>query len=207
MKVIELKKNFSLDEISEQISELKPSELHVWIADVSDPFYQNSDNKKKVSKKIISEYIDWNPKDFSFLKNENGKPYLSADVNEINLQFNISHSGDYLALAVAKNNSVGVDIEKHRDGTYFEKISKKYFTDLEREYIFSNGAANAERFFEIWTAKEAGVKSFGGSFFKDVACVQFDPFKKSVKFLGNQKNSKWLYYNEIKNYSLSVIIS
>ena len=86
-----------------------------------------------------------------FARGEKGKPYVA---NADNVFFNISHSGDYLAVAVA-DCQVGVDIEKRKNANI--GIAKRFFTEEEFDYIsFDN-----DKFFEIWTLKESYVKYLG----------------------------------------------
>lgn len=80
-----------------------------------------------------------------------GKPYLT----ECNLQFNLSHSGEYLLLAVGEV-PLGVDIENITK--IRPKVTKKYFSDSEQDQVAKEGE-NA--FFEIWTKKESYVKYTG----------------------------------------------
>jgi 4'-phosphopantetheinyl transferase len=57
---------------------------------------------------------------------------------------------------------VGVDVERIRMDSGKENIARRYFTPEEQEYLFSAGEAEkAERFFEIWTAKESYLKYLG----------------------------------------------
>ena len=78
------------------------------------------------------------------------KPYTK------NMKFNISHSGDYVALAVAES-EVGVDIEKIRG--YSEKVAARCFTADELEWMGRRGTC--ESFFRLWTAKESLMKALG----------------------------------------------
>jgi 4'-phosphopantetheinyl transferase len=82
---------------------------------------------------------------------KNGKPYLNGS----DIFFNISHSGDYVVLAVA-GREVGVDIEKI--APYSEAVSARCFTPEEREWV-SRAGDNA--FFRVWTAKESAAKAIG----------------------------------------------
>lgn len=83
--------------------------------------------------------------------NEKGKP-----VND-KFFFSISHSGEYAVCACAAT-PVGVDIQKIKKANI--EIAKRFFSDDEFEYV-KNGHNKDERFFEIWTKKEALVKAFG----------------------------------------------
>jgi len=89
--------------------------------------------------------------DIKYYKKE--KPYLTE-----NIDFNISHSGDYVILAFVQNNNVGIDIEKHRniDNTLF----KKYFNDVEWKNIQEANKPNSI-FFDYWAIKESAIKCDG----------------------------------------------
>jgi 4'-phosphopantetheinyl transferase len=88
---------------------------------------------------------------------DNGKPYF-ADMAEF--QFNISHSGTKVFLAVSENN-IGCDVEFIRDINM--KIADRYFSENERLYIKNaqNEAEQKERFFDLWTLKESFLKVRG----------------------------------------------
>jgi 4'-phosphopantetheinyl transferase len=86
---------------------------------------------------------------------ENGKPYLKNK----NMYFNISHSGDYVVLAVA-DSEIGVDIEKIT--TYDNAVAARCFTQAEQEWLKKQ--RNNESFFTLWTAKESIMKASGLGF-------------------------------------------
>ena len=82
-------------------------------------------------------------------KSPSGKPQLPG------LEFNLSHSGPWVALAVGEG-PVGVDVECFRPDLPVEKISARYFTPEERRL-----ADTPEGFLRIWTAKESHIKRSG----------------------------------------------
>jgi hypothetical protein len=71
----------------------------------------------------------------------------------VNICFNISHSANYVACAIA-DSPVGIDIEGGRKVN--RSVAKRYFTEEEIESIHSD-----EDFFKIWTFKEALGKYTG----------------------------------------------
>lgn len=94
----------------------------------------------------------FNIEDFEILKTDNGKPYIKTCHS---LYFNVSHSKDLQAVAIS-DSEVGVDIE------FIRKVdlrAVKRFTKAEEEYILSENSL--ERFFEVWTKKEAYLKYNG----------------------------------------------
>lgn len=116
--------------------------------------YRPDDKKRTLAgrfllKKMIKEL--YGREEFSLSFNENGKPTLDFCF------FNIAHSGDFAVCAVS-DYPVGVDIE--REGSF--KLREKYMllTALESEYVNERDCDN--RFYTLWTRKEAYIKAKGG---------------------------------------------
>ena len=105
----------------------------------------------RISLELLGEIL---PYTYKNQKPENGKFF-----------FNLSHSGEYAVCAASKT-PVGVDIQEIRPVDL--KLAERFFTKDEFEYI-KNGKNKEERFFEIWTKKEAMAKVYGegiAEFFK-----------------------------------------
>lgn len=98
----------------------------------------------------ISRYTDLSMKQIDFSVNEYGKPFI---VGKVPIQFNISHSGNYIACAIT-GGPVGVDIELIK--TADMQIAKRFFTTDETAYIMDGHKIN--RFYEVWTKKESRIK-------------------------------------------------
>lgn len=73
--------------------------------------------------------------------------------------FNLSHAGDYVVLAAAKN-EVGVDIEPVERCDI--DVAKRCFTSMEYAWLISQNTNEA--FFKLWTAKESIMKATGKGF-------------------------------------------
>ena len=83
-----------------------------------------------------------------------GKPFIAGGP-----EFNISHSGDIVVLALAENGPVGIDIEEIRD-VNFEDYAQQLpeITSLHKHF----DAYHANNlFFDCWTRKEAVLKACG----------------------------------------------
>jgi len=83
-----------------------------------------------------------------------GKPYL-RDYPDVH--FNISHSGQYVACAVA-DRSVGMDVQVI--GTYRPDVAVRVCSEEELAGIGASDDPAAE-FIELWTRKEAYLKMLG----------------------------------------------
>lgn len=100
-----------------------------------------------------------------FLRNDYGKPYIP----ELPMfHFNISHSNHFLAIALSEY-PVGVDIEQFKPTDL--RIAKRFFSLEEQTYVFSCPQKQFNRFYEIWTQKEAYVKYIGCGFCKPLADI------------------------------------
>ena len=92
---------------------------------------------------------------------DNGKPAFQADVP---LWFNISHSGDDIALIVSDEGEVGCDIEVIRPRKNWTGIVDAVFSSGERQLIAAEPpSAQLTAFWRIWTRKEAILKQSGGT--------------------------------------------
>ncbi len=93
----------------------------------------------------------------------NGKPYL-----ENGPYFNLSHSGEYVVLAVSKSRDVGVDIERIDES----KVEAIKFSSNEEE----NKVNDLETLFRIWSNKESLIKCLDTGI-KDIKKVPGLPIK------------------------------
>ena len=75
-------------------------------------------------------------------------------------QFNLSHSGDMVALAVCPDRPIGVDIERHRP--FDPGIVTRFFSEREQRALSGLTGKDLENaFFRVWTRKEAIIKALG----------------------------------------------
>lgn len=99
-----------------------------------------------------------------------GKPSLQGRGAEVH--FNISYRRGAVALAIG-NAPVGIDIEWIRPGIDMLGIAGRFFTAEEQAFLEAPPAGElAQRFFGLWTRKEALIKAAGlGVDFMPVAGV------------------------------------
>ncbi|MBO6215792.1 MAG: 4'-phosphopantetheinyl transferase superfamily protein [Lachnospiraceae bacterium] len=86
---------------------------------------------------------------------KNGKPYLTGEDSPF---ISISHSGKYAA-AIVSDSVAGIDIEaaaSHKNAD-IKRIAARFFCEEEKKWI----GENRQRFFEVWTYKEAYAKAKG----------------------------------------------
>ncbi len=107
------------------------------------------------------------PRDIVLQTNAHGKPALADSA----VQFNISHSEDLAALAIAPDRPVGIDIEGRRD--VHDGVAKKILSGDEYA-AWSHGAPQTrnDRLLRAWTRKEAALKALGAGFSLDPRLLQ-----------------------------------
>lgn len=86
-----------------------------------------------------------------------GKLFLEG----ADFDFNISHSGEMVVLAVVENGICGIDIELHRTINY--SIFERNFTSTEWDTIM-NAEDSSRQFFDYWAIKESVIKADGRGF-------------------------------------------
>ncbi|MCP4040845.1 MAG: 4'-phosphopantetheinyl transferase superfamily protein [Gammaproteobacteria bacterium] len=112
---------------------------------------------------VLSLYInEIDPGDWLFKTNSYGKPSIGNEPLQIPLCFNISHTGNFIVMAVALDHDVGVDVENlHRAGD-MQAIAKRFFSPLELTALQALPDEQQQgRFFDLWTLKEAYIKACG----------------------------------------------
>ena len=109
-----------------------------------------------------------------------GKPKLTS-TQEQRLQFNVSHSGDLVLIAVTRGRAVGVDVERIRGDIDVDGLAKRFFSTNENERLNPlTGRRRYDAFFTCWTRKEAYLKGRG-----DGLSLPLDQF--DVSFLPDEE--------------------
>ncbi|BCY18924.1 phosphopantetheine-protein transferase [Leptolinea sp. HRD-7] len=111
---------------------------------------------------LLGRYLSISPVDVSIETREKGKPMLSPGLLN-RVAFNVSHSQGVLAIAISKNNPVGIDIEKKDLQTNPQQASRLVFSPEEKSYLEKRGNLLND-FFGIWTIKESILKATGDGF-------------------------------------------
>ena len=83
--------------------------------------------------------------------------YGKPELNNQDLHFSLSHSGDFIAAALC-DSAVGVDIQKR--AVYSTALVNRFFAEAERDYIAAAQDKNYA-FTEIWSLKESYIKAVG----------------------------------------------
>jgi 4'-phosphopantetheinyl transferase len=104
---------------------------------------------------LLGKYSNQSPDAIQLITGKNKKPVLQNS-GLTDLHFNVSHSGDYILIAIAGCN-VGIDVEKIDALFSFTEILQNNFS--EEEINFIQNAKQPRAFYLLWTRKEALIKA------------------------------------------------
>ena len=111
---------------------------------------------------VLSRYLGSSPEKIRFDYTSFGKPRLWPNPEESRLNFNLSHSNQWIVLAIGKSRKIGIDVEYIRDDLDYASIARRFFSPQEVDFIESGPEERKQRFFyEIWVRKEAYLKAMG----------------------------------------------
>ncbi len=111
-------------------------------------------------KLLLSTFEDSIPSFIVFEISKFGKPHLKD--NPSKLQFNLSHSGKYLLIGIAKEYQIGVDTEVYNNTINHSTLANSVFSKSEQEAL--NSLENNKQmygFYNCWSLKESFIKAIG----------------------------------------------
>jgi phosphopantetheinyl transferase len=135
---------------------------------------------------IISEKLNTHPSEIMLIDDGKSKPYIDG----FPLFFNISHTRNAFALAFCDTNEVGIDLEEVNRELEFKSIIRRFFSASERTYILESPDDSINRFFLLWTRKEALLKAIGTGIISNLS---------QVEVVGNDEKAIGKSYEEIEN--------
>jgi 4'-phosphopantetheinyl transferase len=146
----------------------------------ADRYRQPADRQRSVVSRgvlrlLLAERLRCGPESVELESTEHGKPVLRHDGGP---WFNVSHSGEWILVAISDAGEVGVDVEQIRAVPNLEAIASHYFAREEWQAIRSLPPADRTRaFFACWTRKEAYLKAVGMGLARslDGFCVSVGP--------------------------------
>ena len=190
---------------------LTTNQVHLWYADLSLPIEEvekltsilSEEEKLRASRfrfvkhkrrfivarsvlrVILGNYLQIPPQQLTFDYNSRGKPSIPLKYNDYQLEFNISHSEELALYGFTLQNQIGVDLEYLRPFPDAENIAQRFFSPQEYQLLTSlSNEEKPQKFFQIWTAKEAYLKAIG---------VGLAGSLKEIQVLFNSDNSVNLY--------------
>ena len=172
-----------------KLPELNADSIHIWgvhVPDIQDRldalhavlssqeqeraarFHRDTDRQSSIAARgalriLFSGYTGTPAAEIEFNYSENGKPHVASSW----VDFNLSHSGDWVVLAFGRNRNIGVDVEKIKQTADIQSIASRYFAP-EEITIIENSEDSHSMFFHFWARKEAYVKACGSTLFSEL---------------------------------------
>ncbi len=166
---------------------------------------------RSVLRLLLSSALGKSYQNIEFFYGEHGKPGIIESLNNKPIEFNISHSGNYALIAITLSNKVGVDIEEVNFDTDYQSLSKRFFSENEKNELISLGdELQLDTFYRIWARKESFIKAtgkgvaFGLDRFSVTLDEAIDGGMEVLTF--TPSNDKWFCYDLIKidNYKTAL---
>lgn len=114
---------------------------------------------------VLSQYATIKPNQWQFGKGWNGKPFIentTLDGHSLDIEFNLSHATELIALAVTSTQPLGLDVEYTRRKSNTYKLAPRYFSPSEITALQAQPyAQQAIDFYDYWTLKESYIKACG----------------------------------------------
>ena len=127
---------------------------------------------KVAIKKLLSNYYEINLKDIVIEKTILGKPYIQ-ELHKFGVSISISHSGKYLAVAFNTQGEIGIDIEIRKTVEINNLLPVFSINEITYIRTCKSKLEKNDRFYSLWTLKEAYLKAIGKGFYEDSPeCVQ-----------------------------------
>jgi 4'-phosphopantetheinyl transferase len=198
---VNISQNLSL--LNNLLATMDPEE----IARANRYFHLKDKNRSIISRGalriILGKYLNQRPDLIEFGIGKNKKPYI-LNTNETDLHYNISHSGDWILIAIS-NSETGADTEFiNHDFRYTEVIADNFTAD-EISYVKQN--ASVDRFFMLWTRKEALTKATAKGLDEDlklIPCLDGAHFAES-SIISSSSDLLISTFNIYEQYIASVV--
>lgn len=138
----------------------------------SERYFQIKDRNRYIVSRgalrnIFSKYLSQQPESVQFKIGLNKKPHL-INTGNVQISYNISHSGDWILLAIT-NSEIGADTEFKEPDFNYKDIINDCFSEEEVDYIKQD--QSVERFYLLWTRKESLTKATGKGLDDDLKII------------------------------------
>jgi len=157
---------------------------------------------------MLSTKLHVQPSEISFVKGRNNKPRLKGNP----VYFNISHTRNAFAIAISKTSYVGIDLENVNRNLEFKSMAKAIFNPRERSFISESCDDERNRFFLLWTRKEAFLKAIGLGIITNLKQIAVSEQinlmnKKLLENLSDRScNDHFIYSGHLADYCFSVSV-
>jgi 4'-phosphopantetheinyl transferase len=126
-------------------------------------------------RQVLSDRLMIPPMKLTFIKGADNKPFLPGNP----LYFNISHTRKSFAFVIS-GNYAGIDLEDINRKLDLKSFLDSTFNPGERRFLTENQDETRERFFLLWTRKEALLKAIGTGIIQDLSKIKVSSAKNFI---------------------------
>jgi 4'-phosphopantetheinyl transferase len=153
-------------------AELSPTERQQWQA-LHHPTRRHTFLLSRVlRRRLLAAALNCSASDLQFELGRHGKPQLRNE----GWQFNLSHSGEWLVIALCPIGPLGIDIEMGSRRRAVLPLAQRFYSPAEYEWLCTlPSMAQSCAFYRLWARKEAVLKAHSGGIGAGLAQVNFWP--------------------------------
>jgi 4'-phosphopantetheinyl transferase len=130
-------------------------------------------------RRLLAGRLDVPPQSIRLATGPRGKPAL-ADPTAGAPHFNLAHSGDLAAVALASR-ELGVDVEALRPFPRAGRFAARFFAPSEQSWLLAKPEGErGHAALKLWTFKEAYLKAVGSGIAIALASVEVDPERPAL---------------------------
>ncbi len=118
---------------------------------------------RQLLRKTLADLGGVDPSKLCFQTTDKGRPFLEPVPPTLgDLDFNLAHSHDLVALATLRGGDVGVDVEPLERPLDYDLVAERFFSDQEiADLKRLSDDERHQRFLALWVLKEAWLKADG----------------------------------------------
>lgn len=136
-------------------------------------YQQETDRRQRILSKavlriLLNRFTGIDPKEFWFRSDENKKPIVENAIFK-DIHFNVSHSGDWILIAIS-DTKLGIDMEQTDASFTYQNILPLSFSPQEISFI-ENSIPSYQSFYQLWTRKESFLKATGKGLVDDLSLI------------------------------------
>ena len=148
-------------------------------------------------RRALSRYGEVGPAEWRFETNGFGKPAVAAEqAGDPPLAFNLSHTKGFVACAIMRGASVGIDVERCERGVAGTEIASRYFAASEIRHLQTCPPDQyPTRFIEFWVLKESYIKAVGSGLSLNLHSFSFEfQGDSDLRFTPHDGGSGWQFW-------------
>ena len=160
------------------------------------------DQSCAIKEVATDDLIDGYDTDYDFEIEEigQGKPVYKERTD---IHFNISHTANIVVVAIASK-PIGIDIDGNRN--FSDRMIDKFYSKKEAAWVYGNDLTKQDRFFSLWTMKEAFSKLLGDGIARTILNVEFLHDTDIVEcYYKGEKQNVIIEEQEYCGYKIAVI--